>query len=103
MALSGARPLRGPPGAARELRGSRAGTPAGVSGAATTELPGSSGTGARGVELPGGREEGGNQEGTFFRPAEKSLSVWSLGGSIVARQKLEGIDGRAPQEVDSVA
>ncbi len=43
------------------------------------------------------------REGTSSGPAEKSISVWSLGGSIVARQKLKGIDGGAPQEVDSVA
>ena len=39
---------------------------------------------------------------TLLEPYEKSKRLGS-GGSMVARLKLKGIDGRAPQDVDSVA
>ena len=39
---------------------------------------------------------------TLLEPNEKSKNLDS-GGSMVARLKLKGIDGRAPQDVDSVA
>ena len=39
---------------------------------------------------------------TLLEPNEKSKHLDS-GGSMVARLKLKGIDGRAPQDVDSVA
>ena len=38
----------------------------------------------------------------MLEPKEKSKYLDS-GGSMVARLKLKGIDGRAPQDVDSVA
>ena len=39
---------------------------------------------------------------TLLEPYEK-LKHLDSGGSMVARLKLKGIDGRAPQDVDSVA
>ena len=39
---------------------------------------------------------------TLSAPYEKSKHLGS-GGSMVARLKLKGIDGRAPQDVDPVA
>ena len=39
---------------------------------------------------------------TLLEPYEKSKRLDS-GGSMVARLKLKGIDGRAPQDVDPVA
>ena len=39
---------------------------------------------------------------TLLEPYEKSKRLGS-GGSMVARLKLKGIDGRAPQDVDPVA
>ena len=39
---------------------------------------------------------------TLLEPKEKSKCLDS-GGSMVARLKLKGIDGRAPQDVDPVA
>ena len=38
----------------------------------------------------------------LFEPYEKSKNLDS-GGSMIARLKLKGIDGRAPQDVDPVA